>query len=654
MDYDKDSYHDQWTGRGYYKSSAQNAMRVARTETNIAYRRADRERWSKLDFVLGFRIQLSRQHPQEDICDDLVGDYPKTFKFDGWHPQCFCFATPILASEDKIAKMNEAFARGEDYTPQGRQITDYPDAFKGWVRDNADKIAEARARGTEPYFLRNNRADVDKILNPEAEAAELTLEDIAALADEKRYFSVGDIIKEPDVQAGVVAWDNVHINGEATFMNLRRSDIEGGFNESSPKMGKSKAKNLEAGLTYADKLEQFHRDAASKYAELYANAKTDALRNSYALQVRKHLEQASDCQELRDFYQSAYGMPKPASPEVASSESESEKKEITIDSVKERFGELKARIKEGKYKSPEIVEYRAQAVTAFLQGDVPPYEIDKLLDKLADAVDNEAEPEVQKFINSLPPFKPAHVTVKLRDSYANSDDVAETLNQINDMLGAGQKWSEHGRISIVEFTEKGANGSTQMDGVIKLSKDRHDSVVSAFAKLSRKEPITEDEANAMITLWHEINHNRNLWGHVREDASTSQTHKMELANEFVSRHTLNELYSAFGIRDIPHPQLMWHRPGAGYEDMVVCYETVISSLGLNHGGVVRSVQTGLYRQPYKEQGDVLVSAIWESWSRKKNVPPLKRKDIESLISKAAREKRNEIIEQLKALGYSVK
>ena len=32
-------------GEGVYKSSARNAMRVARTKTNMAYRKADNERW---------------------------------------------------------------------------------------------------------------------------------------------------------------------------------------------------------------------------------------------------------------------------------------------------------------------------------------------------------------------------------------------------------------------------------------------------------------------------------------------------------------------------------------------------------------------------------------------------------------------------------
>lgn len=167
IDYDRDSYK---TGTGVYKSSAKNAMRVARTETNMAYRQADHQRWQNMEFVLGQHIELSRNHPKRDICDDLEGDYPKDFVFDGWHPQCFCVCTPILVDWEEQRKVFRAKLKGETYTPKGKRITEYPDNFKSWVNDNKEKIQAVRKSGKEPYFIKNNAAKIDGIINPQSKA----------------------------------------------------------------------------------------------------------------------------------------------------------------------------------------------------------------------------------------------------------------------------------------------------------------------------------------------------------------------------------------------------------------------------------------------------------------------------------------------------
>ena len=170
IDYDRDSYK---TGAGVYKSSAKNAMGLTRTETNIAYRRADHERWMNEEFVIGQRIQLSQKHPEKDICDKLQGDYPKDFVFDGWHPQCFCFATPILLPDSETDFMEDWFLEGKDWEgelkrrAEARMIKDYPDGFKDWVAEHADDIQAARKRGTEPYFIRENAKVIDRFMGVE-------------------------------------------------------------------------------------------------------------------------------------------------------------------------------------------------------------------------------------------------------------------------------------------------------------------------------------------------------------------------------------------------------------------------------------------------------------------------------------------------------
>lgn len=156
-------------GQGVYRSSAKNAERLARTEVNMAYREAEYLRWQQLDFVVGFRVMLSNNHtttdskgkkvPLTDICDELAGDYPKTFKFLGWHPQCRCVVVPIMSDYDEYnddrANRLKAIVRGKTYKslPSRRTVRDVPAAF----RSHIEAIAE-RAKGWKsmPYYIRDN------------------------------------------------------------------------------------------------------------------------------------------------------------------------------------------------------------------------------------------------------------------------------------------------------------------------------------------------------------------------------------------------------------------------------------------------------------------------------------------------------------------
>lgn len=164
------AYHP---GQGVYRSSYKNALRLTATENNMAYRTADHERWNDLDFVIGMEIKLSGNHPIEDICDEMCGVYPKTFKFVGWHPFCRCYAVPKLADEDEFIARQQALIDGND-TPQGTytgEVTEMPQCFTDWVQHNAERIETAK---NEPYFIKDNRATIDGILHP-ATAAQRTI-----------------------------------------------------------------------------------------------------------------------------------------------------------------------------------------------------------------------------------------------------------------------------------------------------------------------------------------------------------------------------------------------------------------------------------------------------------------------------------------------
>ena len=161
---DPKKYHP---GQGVYRSSYRNAQRLARTETNIAYRDADFTRWQQLDFVVGVEIKLSNNHPVLDICDDLKGVYPKGFKWVGWHPNCRCYMVPVLAKEEELDQMLDKILNGEDpVSVVTDSPKDLPEQFQTWVKDNEERYAKAEAKGTLPYFIKDNKKAVEQILNP--------------------------------------------------------------------------------------------------------------------------------------------------------------------------------------------------------------------------------------------------------------------------------------------------------------------------------------------------------------------------------------------------------------------------------------------------------------------------------------------------------
>ena len=130
------NYHP---GQGIYRSSKMNALRLTATSTNMSYRTADYERWSKQDFILGIEIHRSANNRGPcKICDAMVGRYPKTFKFTGFHPFCICFATPITMEPDSFANflLNDTVA-------QEQVITDIPKTANDFVDENKNRVQSA-------------------------------------------------------------------------------------------------------------------------------------------------------------------------------------------------------------------------------------------------------------------------------------------------------------------------------------------------------------------------------------------------------------------------------------------------------------------------------------------------------------------------------
>lgn len=152
------AYHP---GRGVYRSSYKNALRMTATENNIAYRTADHNRWQALPFVIGIEIHISNNHPTEDICDLFDGKrFPKDFKFTGWHPWCRCYAVSVLASQEEMDAYTTAIMNGEDVSHWKftGQVEKMPKEFDKWMKDNQARIENATSM---PYFIKDNFKDGD-------------------------------------------------------------------------------------------------------------------------------------------------------------------------------------------------------------------------------------------------------------------------------------------------------------------------------------------------------------------------------------------------------------------------------------------------------------------------------------------------------------
>lgn len=173
------------TGQGVYHSSYKNALRYARTTTNIAYRSAENERYQELPFVIAIDIHISNNPGHvRDICDDLQGRYPKDFPWTGWHPNCMCYKVPVLATKSEIDDMVDTILDGGD--PNDVEVDgivkELPDNFVRWAKTNKERIKEADERGTLPYFIRDYydevkmamRRHIPKLMTPDEQWSEIS------------------------------------------------------------------------------------------------------------------------------------------------------------------------------------------------------------------------------------------------------------------------------------------------------------------------------------------------------------------------------------------------------------------------------------------------------------------------------------------------
>lgn len=175
-------------GSGVYKSAYKNAMRLTRTETNMAYRTAEQTRWQALDFVVGYEVKRSGTGYPCELCDSLKGKYPKSFKWATWHPNCRCYAVPILKTEDELFD-------DDPTAPSINEVTDLPEGFRAWTKRNHDRLQSASARGSTPYWVRENRYIMQGALTQQQKAKRKEQQQgVRALYAGKRVYNEVDVL----------------------------------------------------------------------------------------------------------------------------------------------------------------------------------------------------------------------------------------------------------------------------------------------------------------------------------------------------------------------------------------------------------------------------------------------------------------------------
>ena len=543
-------------GQGVYRSSYKNAMRLTRSEINMAYRESDFIRWQSLDFVVGFEICRSNHEPlcKCDLCEKLKGRYPKTFKFKGWHPQCMCYAIPILMDEETF-DANElgdlkAALRGTQYKQlQAKNlVSDVPDNFKQWVKDHEDA---QKNWGSTPYFIKDNFKD-GKL----SEGLKISLPTVQVQTDVLAPYRAQ--IEQARQQA--TKWG---LSIELSILERYIADKD--------------VRSLEIRIgtifTKAKQMELRDANIRAKCSEwgLSTYILDDAMRNPDSQNILKQISELDNrCKDAENEY-------------------------------KAFISDANDAIKEARKYKIDISEMLNDIAT--ITGDKREWVMAKKAYKQA----------LQDFLNKIRNAKATsgggdipHKAI--RTSYTKDSELDDTFKAINSEFTT-ERWFEHGDLKMQVTYKAGVNGSTNMRGTINLRPERLALVKTAMAKIGqgKSADITFEEADAMATFWHEITHNRNVPGNCWQ--TDTQTDVMEMMNEFVARKTLPEFYAKLGCAKTPHPEFMNNRDSTGYNRRVLGYDFVIQKLGLDPAKVLASARKNLFGLDYTQQETTAIQAL---------------------------------------------
>jgi len=210
-------------GAGIYRSSYRNALRLSKNEINMAYRMSDYTRRQQLPFVTGIEVHLSASHPRLDMCDDLVGKYPKGFIFMTWHVGCLCYTTSIMLNDKDSLKFMKT-----GQIDQANYINKIPKSAQNWLNLNAKTIAGYK---NMPYWIRDNFTSGFKLKESIAGVSIPKLEAIKPIEpvflparimkEAERY---GESLIDPKGKMSGVNFGNISLDN-ANMINKRLTDL---------------------------------------------------------------------------------------------------------------------------------------------------------------------------------------------------------------------------------------------------------------------------------------------------------------------------------------------------------------------------------------------------------------------------------------------
>lgn len=91
--------------QGIAEDKLSNIKRVIRTTLHRRHNEQLNQEWAQNPRIIGRRIQLSKTGKNHcEICKNMVGVYPISFEWTGFHPNCQCFQTPVYGTPGKTIK----------------------------------------------------------------------------------------------------------------------------------------------------------------------------------------------------------------------------------------------------------------------------------------------------------------------------------------------------------------------------------------------------------------------------------------------------------------------------------------------------------------------------------------------------------------------